>query len=402
MKRICLVVVGIFIQLFGALAQVKDSSAYQSRKLKLEEINFVSSYYTQDGSNSAVTGGVGTEKLADYSNNFEVKYIKAGKHGRKVQLDMNLGVDYYTSASSDRIDPNTISSASSRDLRIYPSFSRKVINEVKGSSFSTHLSYSHESDYRSYGFGAGISKMSPNRNRELTVRAQLYIDWVKMILPIELRDASTGGVTGAPNQYDYPWSSRKTFSTSFSFSQVLNQRLQLSWLLDLTYQHGFLGLPFHRVYLKDNLLRTETLPSSRYKIPLGIRASYFLGDQIILRPLYRFYKDDWGLNAHTAELETVFKITPFVSVSPFYRYYRQTAIDFFAPYLQHDQTDIYYSSNYDLSAFHSQFFGTGFRWAPPKGLFGLKRWSAVEIRYGHYKRSNGLSADIISLQLKYK
>jgi hypothetical protein len=101
-------------------------------------------------------------------------------------------------------------------------------------------------------------------------------------------------------------------------------------------------------------------------------------------------------------LETVFKITPFVSVSPFYRYYRQTAIDFFAPFLQHDQTEIYYSSNYDLSAFHSQFFGTGFRWAPPKGLFGLKRWSAVELRYGHYMRSNGLSADIISLQLKYK
>ena len=75
MKRICLVVVGIFIQLFGAFAQVKDSSAYQSRKLKLEEINFVSSYYTQDGSNSAVTGGVGTEKLTDYSNNFAVKYI---------------------------------------------------------------------------------------------------------------------------------------------------------------------------------------------------------------------------------------------------------------------------------------------------------------------------------------
>jgi len=402
MKKICLVVVGLYLNYFGAFAQINDSANYKSRKLKLDEINFISSYYHQDGNNSAVTGGIGTEKLTDYSNSFEVKFLKYNKHRKKVDLDINLGMDYYTSASSDNINPYNVSSASSHDLRIYPSVTRTVTNEKKDNSFMTNFSYSHESDYGSYGLAAGISKRSKDNSSEFNAGAQIYLDQVKIILPIEMRTISTGGLAGAPNEHDYPWKHRNSFSTAFSFSQIINQRLQLMCLLDMVYQEGFLGLPFHRVYFKDSEHSTEKLPSSRFKIPLAIKASYFLGDKIILRSFYRFYKDDWGLNAHTANLETVFKITAFFSVSPFYRYYTQTASNFFLGYKQHEQTEPYYSSNYDLSKFNSHFFGGGFRLAPPGGLFGHKHWNAVELRYGHYIRSNGLHADIISLNLKYK
>jgi hypothetical protein len=402
MKRICLVVIGLYVNILGSFAQVKDSVNYQRRKLKLDEINFVSSYYSQDGNNSAVTGGTGTEKLADFSNNFEVKLIKYNKRNRKVNLEANLGVDYYTSASSDKINPYSISSASSRDLRIYPSITRTVTNEQKGSSLSTVLSYSHESDYVSYGLGIGITKKSKDNNSELSARAQVYLDRVEIILPFELRTPATGGYPGSPNQYDYPHRQRNTYGVSFTFSKIINQRLQLMWLMDLTYQKGFLSLPFHRIYFKDNGLATELLPSSRFKIPVGMKANYFLGDRVVLRSFYRFYKDDWGLNAHTADLEASFKATPFFSVSPFYRFYHQSAIDFFAGYRQHVQSEPYYSSNYDLSAFTSHFFGAGLRFAPKKGIFGNLHWNMIELRYGHYKRSNGLNADIISLHFKYK
>ena len=144
MKRICLVVVGLYLNLLGVFAQVKDTSVYKPRKLTLGEVNFISSYYQQDGNNSAVTGGTGTEKLSDYSNSFEVKLLKYDKRNRKVEIEANLGIDYYTSASSDKIDPNSISSASSRDLRIYPSVSRKITDEKNGKSFAAGFSYSHE------------------------------------------------------------------------------------------------------------------------------------------------------------------------------------------------------------------------------------------------------------------
>ena len=173
-------------------------------------------------------------------------------------------------------------------------------------------------------------------------------------------------------------------------------------ILDIVKQQGFLSLPFHRVFLNDGTERTELLPSSRLKIPVGFRANYFLGDKVIIRSFYRFYHDDWGLTAHTVDLETSFKVTPFFSITPFYRYYMQTGVDYFAPYAAHTSTDQYYTSNYDLSKFNSNFFGAGFRFAPAKGLFGMQQWSMMELRYGHYNRTTGLNSDIISLNLKFK
>ena len=50
----------------------------KSRKLKIEEINLVSSYYTQNGSNAAVTGGIGSEKLTDIANVFDENHETLG------------------------------------------------------------------------------------------------------------------------------------------------------------------------------------------------------------------------------------------------------------------------------------------------------------------------------------
>ena len=105
--------------------------------------------------------------------------------------------------------------------------------------------------------------------------------------------------------------------------------------------------------------------------------------------------------SHTANIEVPIKITPFFSLSPFYRYYVQTAADYFAPYAVHSPEDPYYTSNYALAAFQSHFFGMGIRLAPPKGVL-MKSLNALEIRYGHYTQTTNLTSDIISLNLKFK
>ncbi len=152
MKRIFITGFAL-LSLFRLNAQTKpaDSTAYKSTKLKLEEVNLVSSYYKQDGDRSAVTGGVGTEELTDVSNAIDVKLIKYGKSGKKHTLDLEVGLDYYTSASSDKIDLQANSSASSADIRVYPSLSYSVENEEKGSTFAAGISSSTEFDYQSFG-----------------------------------------------------------------------------------------------------------------------------------------------------------------------------------------------------------------------------------------------------------
>ncbi|MEO5947583.1 MAG: DUF3570 domain-containing protein [Chitinophagaceae bacterium] len=397
MKKICLGVVGIVLTFFSGYAQTpqKDSATYKSRKLTFEEANLVSSYYKQDGSNAAVTGGKGSQKLNDISNTIDVKFIKWDRKNRKHSFELEVGLDHYTSASSDQVDLKANSSASHADTRIFPSVSWSMENEKNGTSIGAGLSTSTEFDYQSFGANINFSKKTNNRNGEFTAKAQAYIDKVSLIYPTELR-------AGGQNDEHYSTTARNSYSGSLSYSQIINQRLQLMFIADLISQKGLLSLPFYRVYFNDNSVHKENLPNTRMKIPLGFRANYFIGDKVILRSFYRFYNDDWGLTAHTLELETPVKVTPFFSIIPFYRYYKQTAVDYFASYKTHTSAEQYYTSNYDLSAFNSNFYGAGIKLTPPKGVFGIQQLNMLELRYGHYTRTNGLKSDIVSMNLKFK
>lgn len=393
----------IFLGLGPMVNSQTDTSAYQKKALQVEEVNLLFSYYQQDGNNSAVTGGIGSEKLTDAASVLQVKLSKTDQHNRSHNLSFDLGVDYYTSASSDKINPATISSASSADTRVYPSLSWIMTNERKGYSLGANTSFSHEYDYNSFGIGINISKFSLDHNRELGLSLQAYLDQWQVIYPIEVRRRyETENILGLNG------SGRNSFSASLVYSQVINRRLQIAFLADGVYQQGLLSTPFNRVYFQgQSQAEVEKLPDTRWKLPLGIRANYFFSDFLIARVYYRYYVDQWGIKAHTANLEFPIKINSFFSVYPFYRYYTQTPSDYFAPYGEHKVGDSFYTSDYDISGFDSHFYGAGLRYGPPNGIFGIKALNAayglkmIEFRYGHYERSTALQSDIFSVQLKF-
>lgn len=403
MRKIYLHVLFMYFGILSTYAQTRpepakaDSSKYQSRKLKVDEINLVSAYYHQNGNNSAVTGGIGTEKLSDFANTIDIQMSKFNKRGKKNTFLFELGVDHYTSASSDKIDPSTISSASSADTRIYPSLNWTHSNEETGNSFGFTGSYSTEFDYQSMGAAFNLTRLSKDRNTQFDFKLQAFLDQWTVILPIELRTGNTGR---GGEQYDT--APRNSFSASFSLSQVINQKFQASLILEPSYQKGLLATKYQRDYFTDGSMRAETLPDKRYKLPIGLRMNYFLDDRFVIRTFYRYYMDNWGIRAHTAELEIPVKINSFFSISPFYRYNNQLGTKYFAPYGQHSPSDQYFTSDYDLSTLTSDFYGAGIRFAPPKGVFGWQRLNMLELRYGHYSRSTSLVSNIVSLNLKFK
>src|SRR5690606_13261310 len=93
------------------------------------------------------------------------------------------------------------------------------------------------------------------------------------------------------------------------------------------------------------------------------------------------------------------KLSQFISVSPFTRIYSQKKADYFRPYKEHLPSQEYYTSDYDLSQFTSYSPGVGVRYSP---FSGKRRttFEAIELRYSFYKRSDGLTANMISLYLK--
>ncbi|MGZ3943679.1 MAG: DUF3570 domain-containing protein [Mucilaginibacter sp.] len=395
-----------------------DVTGYNPRALKLDEVDLVSSYYKQNGDHSAVTGGIGSEKVTDFANGLDLKFVWGDPNYKKNTISLGMGFDYHTAASQAFVSQTGASKKGG--TRVYPSFDYTVENPTLRNTFGFGAYYSGEYNYHSLGADIHFSQKTPSKNGEFSFKLQGYFDKVSLIYPSEFVPQPTtnnsGGTTvittasgntilsgeDGYHKKNIPSSPRTTYSASFSYSQVLSPRLQIMFLTDLVGQNGYLGLPFHRVYFSTAKDTIEKLPSNRYKLPLGFRANYFLGDNIILRAYYRYYMDTWGIKSNTAGIEVPIKISPFFSISPFYRYYDQTAAKYFAPFEAHSTNDQYYTSNYEYSKFRSDFYGVGFRIAPPKGVMGWQNFHDLEIRYGHYAQNTNLVSDVVSISLGFK
>lgn len=418
MKKLSLTVIGLYILLLQAFSQSsrQDTVIYKTKPLALDEINLVSSYYQQEGNHSAVTGGIGDEHVVDLSNGLDLKFVAWDEEHRKHSISAQLGFDHHTAASSAYVSKTGASST--QGTRVYPSLDWTVEND-KGNSFGFGGYYSTEYNYQSVGLDFHFTKKISS-NSEFSSKFSGFFDKVKMIYPSELIPKSNSVVSTTPTYYTtasgrtyslsgdgsgggvgIPSSPRNTFTASFSFAQVINTRLQASVMLDVVGQSGYLGLPFHRVYFQDGSVNVENLPSTRFKLPLGFRLNYFVGDQVVIRTYYRYYQDDWGITSHTADLEIPFKVSPFFSISGFYRYYTQTASKYFGAYGTHTAADQYYSSNYSLSELTSHFMGAGVHMSPPKGIMN-SHLSSLDIRYGHYTQSTDLYSNIISFDFTFK
>jgi hypothetical protein len=413
MRKICLTILGsylLFIYSFGQ-SYSDNTSEYNRPSLKLDETNLISNYYTQTGNHSAITGGEGTQALTDISNVIELKFIKTDFSNQNHTVNVDFGYDHHTAASAAYV--NNDGTSPKGGARIHASLNWQVENSENLTTFGLGAAISSEYTYHSYGFNGVFAKHSADNNREFMAKGIIFLDEVTMIYPAELRpvtsdvtstNTSASGSGSSLSAPTIPTELRSTFGTSFSYSQVINKSMQVSFLADLVAQAGYLGLPFHRVYYDnyDKSVGLESLPSSRFKLPLGVRFNYFAGDRVIFRTYYRYYADTWRVTAHTASLEMALKITPFISVSPFYRFYKQTAANFFAPIYLLPVGSLYGTSNYEYSAFNSGYLGVNLRLVPLNRLLGIKYLSMVELRIGHYRQSTGLVANNIALNLQFK
>jgi hypothetical protein len=411
------------VSLYAPVDHDTTTREYNPRALRIDEIDLVSSYYTQTGDHSPVTGGIGTQQVTDFANGLNLNLVWYNDLNNKNTLALGLGYDHHSSASAGYVALH--GGSNPNGTRLYPSVDWTVENSKTGNTFGIGASYSGEYNYKSKELDIHWTTKTDDKNGEFGVKLQAYLDKVTMILPSEFVPPSplsqpgtiiittasgntevlnSSGQVISNSKKNLPTSERNTFTAALSYTQQVSSRFQFSILGDAVAQNGYLGLPFHRVYFSNpkDTDAIEKLPSSRFKFPIGARMNYFLGDNIILRAYYRYYMDSWGIRSNTASLEIPYKVTPFFSISPFYRYYDQTAARYFAPYGVHNVTDAFYTSNYEFSNFHSGFYGIGFRVAPPKGVFGWQNLHDLEIRYGHYSQTTDLVSDVVSLSLGFK
>ncbi len=371
-----------------AFGQKAADKVYSKKKLHRTDIQAMFSYYTQDNDHSAVTGGIDTEYLQVYAQDYS--FVWSSDSIKSISFD--FGSDIISSASTDNID-DVFSSASRKDFRIHATAGYNH-NLKNGRSIGINSSVSGESDYLSIGTGVSVGKLSEDQSKEWSVALQTFFDDLRwrnpgephiLIYPEELRDQ---------NWFDVY--RRNSYNLSFSYYQTINRRVALGIYPGIAYQHGLLSTPFHRVYFTDDSKRVESLPQQRFKIPIGAQLNMFLGKMWIIRTYYRFYWDDFGITAHTVEVETPMKVSQEFTISPFIRMYTQKGVNFFKPYALHNPLQEFYTSDYDLSNFNSYKTGLSVRFTPLGGDYHRWSFNEIELRYAWYKRSDGLRAHTIT------
>lgn len=89
----------LLISFYGFSQNVNKS--FKKRVLENAEVDLISSFYSQDGDNAAVTGGIGTEKLTDVASNLTIS-IPLNEDD---VLTIDGTISAYTSASSSNLNP---------------------------------------------------------------------------------------------------------------------------------------------------------------------------------------------------------------------------------------------------------------------------------------------------------
>lgn len=456
------------------------SSIYKKRVLENTEIDILTSFYTQDGSNAAVTGGIGTEKLNDFATNINISIPLNADD----VLTIDATVSAYSSASSSNLNPFSgasrrddddddddddryvngattgspwvaSSGASKKDVWYSTSIGYSHSSDDRNKIYSTNLSFASEYDYISFGAGVGYTRLFNQKNSEIGLSLNLYLDTWLPQYPTELKtfidnngDLNSGFFNGVdildnngsvvdkngvniwqPLQSDLiNDKSRNTYSISLNFSQILSKRMQISFFSDLVLQQGWLANPMQRVYFADKSNYyignassipnydnrknqdvfqladdIERLPAKRFKLPIGVRFNCYINEFIIAKTYYRYYFDDWGIFSTTLNIEFPIKIGDKFTFYPAYRFYNQSASKYFAPYESHLSTQMYYTSDFDLSKFASNQYGFGLSYTDlftSKHIWKLKLKN-VNLSYNYYQRNNGLDAHIVSLGVKF-
>lgn len=466
----------------STMVNTDSNQVFKKRVLENAEIDLLSSYYTQDGNNAAVTGGIGTEELKDFATNINISIPLSDDD----ILSIDGTVSAYTSASSSNLNPFTGASSNGEDdddgPRIINLFNKQPItgtpwaassgasrsdvwinanggyshySDNRNNIWNINLSVANEFDYTSFGFGGGYTMLFNEKNTEIGIKTNIYLDHWKPQYPTEIKSYietsgnlnegffiqadildSNGNVVNKndPNIWNpvnttlIQDKKRNSYSFSISFSQIISRNAQFSIFSDIVQQQGWLANPMQRVYFADKAnyyIGTassisdytsysnkdvfqladdiERLPDTRLKTPIGVRFNYFINEFLTTRLYYRYYIDSWNVIAHTYNIELPIKIGGNFTFYPSYRYYIQTAAKYFAPFEQHLSTEKYYTSDYDLSAFTSNQYGFGIKYTDiftsfKIGKLGLKH---AEINYSIYDRSTGLKANIISFGTKF-
>lgn len=207
-----------------------------------------------------------------------------------------------------------------------------------------------ERDYTSFGASASLSRDFFKRNTTLTVDLSAAHDIVRPMggRPVGFDPMPPPSASGHDDKAadeeggDRPGTlgdgQKDVLDVSFGATQILDRRtlLQASWSYGQV--RGYQSDPYKLLSVLDPATGGPTQyvyekrPGAHHRQSVFARLKHHL-DWSVLDLSYRYYRDDWGVRSHTAEMRLRWSLGHGSYLQPHLRYYWQTAADFYHRYL---------------------------------------------------------------------
>ncbi|MBH55421.1 MAG: hypothetical protein CMI18_13895 [Opitutaceae bacterium] len=315
-----------------------------------------------------------TYKWEDYQENND--RIRVVAHYLRVEKELGINTKLSVVRLSDTItgstptgepiqeegDPNQVPLEDLTDER--ESIVVSLNHKKEDHTFTFEVSYSDESDYESKGAAVTYARELNKNNTTLQVGYSI------------LDDELTARTLLDPEK-------KVSHDIFAGVTQVVDAATLLKAGLGYGQENGYLGDPYKVVQqsvapfpdfpdIKVPFSRRENRPGSREK--------WFFFTELIrdlekmnasVQTSYRFFSDDAGIDSHTFAFEWFQRLSEKVVLRPHYRYYRQTATDFYFYDLDKSNIEIievdlgqapYFSSDHRLSKMKTEAYGIKLVW----------------------------------------
>lgn len=157
-------------------------------------------------------------------------------------------------------------------------------------------------------------------------------------------------------------------SYRLGLSQILTRNLIAGLNYEAIADEGFLNNPYRQVRYVDPgaargySLQPEVYPRTRASNAVALRMRYHLPYRAAVSGQYRFYTDDWDIDAHTIELGYVHPWRDRWTFDLTFRWYTQTRADFYSDLYSHRDAQNFLARDKELSSFTSYGPHVGVTW----------------------------------------
>ncbi len=232
---------------------------------------------------------------------------------------------------------------------------------------------SKQSDFLSYGGNISLAKDFNQKNTTVMLGLSPEFDTNKPHggVPVPLSSQLAPTAISAD---------KRVIGLLAGLTQVINPRTLMQWNFSQTRENGYLTDPYKQLSIVNSVTGApvgsiyERRPASRIGNSLYWLTKYSVFSHDVISGSYRFFEDNWGIRSHTVDLNYHWQFNEQGYFEPHFRFYHQSAADFFNIGLVTGQPlPLLASADYRLAQFNGITGGLRYGWTFNNGsLFAIR------------------------------